>query len=212
MIGRDEPIGRLVFCDCSAQSPEDRRSACYDRDAWQSRKGASATGQRARHGRRDRHRTAHRAQYRMLQQLGEFDTNPRAGSSPARVRALGARSSATGATARSSSTTTAPSRTTRRAVSAAACGCECGGMRVSVNGARLFFEVEGTRLRIDGAAMRGCRRSCCCRRSGVDHAMYRPADRRCPTSRRWSTSTTAATAATTAPRPSRGTWRSGPTT
>lgn len=49
-------------------------------------------------------------------------------------------------------------------------------MRVSVNGARLFFEVEGTRLRIDGAAMREVPTLLLLHGGpGVDHAMYRPA-------------------------------------
>ena len=34
----DKKTGEYVFYDCSAESPEDRRSLCYDREALESRK------------------------------------------------------------------------------------------------------------------------------------------------------------------------------
>ena len=37
VIGRDEQ-GRLLFCDCCAESPAGRRSLCYDREALDARK------------------------------------------------------------------------------------------------------------------------------------------------------------------------------
>ena len=33
VVGRDTKTGEYVFYDCSAESPNGRRSACYDRDA-----------------------------------------------------------------------------------------------------------------------------------------------------------------------------------
>lgn len=30
--------GEFIFCDCSAETPKGRRSLCYDRKAWESRK------------------------------------------------------------------------------------------------------------------------------------------------------------------------------
>jgi len=36
--------GVVVFVDCSAQSPDGRRSLCYDREAWQARKEARPAG------------------------------------------------------------------------------------------------------------------------------------------------------------------------
>jgi hypothetical protein len=38
VIGYDAETDTFVFCDCSAESPKGRRSLCYDRDAWESRK------------------------------------------------------------------------------------------------------------------------------------------------------------------------------
>ena len=38
VVGRDEAGGAWLFADCSVQSPEGRRSVCYDREALESRK------------------------------------------------------------------------------------------------------------------------------------------------------------------------------
>src|SRR5690242_17934214 len=38
VIGRDAKNGEYVFCDCSAETPKDRRSVCYDREGLESRK------------------------------------------------------------------------------------------------------------------------------------------------------------------------------
>lgn len=38
VIGHDKKTGEYIFCDCAAESPKGRRSLCYDRQAWQSRK------------------------------------------------------------------------------------------------------------------------------------------------------------------------------
>lgn len=49
-------------------------------------------------------------------------------------------------------------------------------MRIKVNGVALFFEVEGTRLRIDGPAMREVPTLLMLHGGpGVDHSIYRPA-------------------------------------
>ena len=37
-IGIDEKSGKLIFCDCSSESPAGRRSLCYDDEALQKRK------------------------------------------------------------------------------------------------------------------------------------------------------------------------------
>ena len=73
VIGRDKDK-RYVFCDCSAESPAGRRSVCYDREALDARKEHkpkdSATGMAAAMG----IELLTEAQYRDLQELGEFDT------------------------------------------------------------------------------------------------------------------------------------------
>lgn len=38
VIGYDKKTGEYVFCDCSEETPKDRRSLCYDRSALESRK------------------------------------------------------------------------------------------------------------------------------------------------------------------------------
>src|SRR5437764_15069157 len=38
VVGHDKNTGEYIFYDCSAESPKDRRSVCYDREALESRK------------------------------------------------------------------------------------------------------------------------------------------------------------------------------
>src|SRR3989441_13254002 len=38
VVGHDRKTGEYIFCDCSAESPQGRRSVCYDRAALKSRK------------------------------------------------------------------------------------------------------------------------------------------------------------------------------
>ncbi|HEY6512207.1 MAG TPA: DUF4256 domain-containing protein [Burkholderiaceae bacterium] len=90
VIGRDSSAGRYVFCDCSAESPSGRRSACYDLEALESRKehrpASSAVEMAAAMG----IDLLTEEQYRALQKLGEFDTKTSSWiSTPPDVRALG---------------------------------------------------------------------------------------------------------------------------
>lgn len=74
VIGRDKAAGVYIFCDCSAESPAGRRSVCYDREALDARKEhkpkSSAVEMAAAMG----IELLTEAQYRELQELGEFDT------------------------------------------------------------------------------------------------------------------------------------------
>ena len=74
VIGQDRKSGEVLFVDCSEQSPKGRRSACYDREALDSRKEnkpkASAMEMAAAMG----VELLDEAQYRALQEVGEFDT------------------------------------------------------------------------------------------------------------------------------------------
>ena len=90
VVGHDAGTGEYVFYDCSAESPKDRRSLCYDRDAWESRKQdkpannvldvASAMGVEL----------LTEEQYRQLQRLGEFDRKTSSWiRTPSRIRELG---------------------------------------------------------------------------------------------------------------------------
>src|SRR2546430_12956977 len=38
IVGHDKKTGEYIFYDCSAESPQSRRSGCYDREALESRK------------------------------------------------------------------------------------------------------------------------------------------------------------------------------
>jgi Protein of unknown function (DUF4256) len=90
VIGYEKASGQYIFCDCSTESPLGRRSLCYDRDALNSRKEnkpeGSATDAAAAMG----VDLLDEAQYRKLQQLGEFDLKTSSWvATPKDVRSLG---------------------------------------------------------------------------------------------------------------------------
>ena len=90
IIGHDKKTGEYVFCDCSPESPKDRRSLCYDREALNSRKEAkpknSAMDLAAAMGME----LLTEEQYRELQKLGEFDTKTSSWlRTPSDIRKLG---------------------------------------------------------------------------------------------------------------------------
>jgi len=74
VVGRDNKTGEYIFYDCSAESPNGRRSLCYDREALDSRKENkpkdSALDVAAAIG----IELLTEEQYRDLQKLGSFDT------------------------------------------------------------------------------------------------------------------------------------------
>ncbi|MCC3157443.1 DUF4256 domain-containing protein [Hymenobacter sp. 15J16-1T3B] len=73
VVGRDEQTGEYLFFDCAAESPQGRRSVCYDREAQESRKdpkpAANALDLAAAMG----IELLNEEQYRALQRLGQFD-------------------------------------------------------------------------------------------------------------------------------------------
>jgi hypothetical protein len=73
VVGR-EPTGEYVFYDCSAQSPNGRRSLCYDDEALRSRKERKPRGSAAGMAAAMGIELLTEEQYRHLQRLGEFDT------------------------------------------------------------------------------------------------------------------------------------------
>ena len=90
VIGRDSKTGEYIFCDCSAESPKDRRSLCYDREALDSRKENkpenSAVDVAAAMG----IELLTEEQYRALQNLGKFDTKTSSWvKTPSDIRKLG---------------------------------------------------------------------------------------------------------------------------
>jgi hypothetical protein len=90
VVGLDKKSGEYVFFDCSAQSPKDRTSLCYDREAWESRKEhkpkSSVMDLAAAMG----IELLTEAEYLALQKLGEFDTKSSSWvKTPAEIRKLG---------------------------------------------------------------------------------------------------------------------------
>jgi hypothetical protein len=90
VVGFDKKIGEYTFYDCSAESPKDRRSICYDRDALEARKEHkpkdSALNMAAAMG----IELLTEEQYRELQQLGNFDLKTSSWvQTPAEIRKLG---------------------------------------------------------------------------------------------------------------------------
>ncbi len=73
VVGHDKKTGEYIFYDCSAESPKERRSLCYDREALEARKEHkpknSALDMAAEMG----VKILTEQEYRDLQQLGEFD-------------------------------------------------------------------------------------------------------------------------------------------
>jgi len=73
VIGYDGETDEYIFCDCSAESPNGRRSICYDHEALESRKehkpGNDAISMAATMG----IELLSEEQYRDLQKLGAFD-------------------------------------------------------------------------------------------------------------------------------------------
>ena len=90
VIGYDDKTGEYIFCDCSAESPNGRRSVCYDPAALESRKEHkpedSAMGMAAAMG----IELLTEEQYRELQKLGNFDTKTSSWvKTPSDIRKLG---------------------------------------------------------------------------------------------------------------------------
>lgn len=90
VIGYDSASGQYIFCDCSAESPSGRRSLCYDREALNSRKENRPAGSAVEAAAAMGITLLSEAQYRELQQLGEFDTRTSSWvATPDDVRSLG---------------------------------------------------------------------------------------------------------------------------
>jgi hypothetical protein len=88
VVARDK--GEYVFVDCSAESPEGRRSVCFDREGWESRKEARPANNAVDMAAEMGVELLTEDQYRDLQQLGEFDLKTSSWvKTPADIRELG---------------------------------------------------------------------------------------------------------------------------
>lgn len=90
VVWQDKKTKEYIFCDCAKESPEGRRSLCYDRAGLESRKEhqpentaidvAAAMGTEL----------LTEAEYRALQELGDFDTKTSSWlATPVEMRKLG---------------------------------------------------------------------------------------------------------------------------
>lgn len=74
VIGYDKKSDEFIFIDCSPESPKERRSLCYDRKAWESRKANRPKGNAMDIASEMGIELLSEEQYRELQKLGSFDT------------------------------------------------------------------------------------------------------------------------------------------
>ena len=73
VVGYDKKTGEYIFYDCSPESPKDRRSYCYDREALDSRKEFKPKNNAMDVAAVMGIELLTEEQYRELQQLGNFD-------------------------------------------------------------------------------------------------------------------------------------------
>ena len=90
VAGHDKKTGEYIFYDCSAESPNDRRSLCYDREALDSRKKHKPKNNVLEMAAAMGIELLTEEQYRELQKLGNFDTKTSSWvKTPADIRKLG---------------------------------------------------------------------------------------------------------------------------
>ena len=74
VVGFDKKTGEFIFYDCSPESPKGRRSLCYDRAAWESRKEHKPKNNAIDMAAAMGIELLTEEEYRELQKLGNFDT------------------------------------------------------------------------------------------------------------------------------------------
>ena len=90
VIGIDKATGECIFVDCSAQSPKERRSLCYDREALEARKEHKPKSSAVEMAEAMGAALLTVDEYRRLQELGEFDTTTSSWvQTPEKIRKLG---------------------------------------------------------------------------------------------------------------------------
>src|SRR5262245_8339669 len=90
VVGNDPKTGEYIFCDCSAETPNGRRSVCYDREALESRKEHKAKDSAISMAAAMGIEVLTEEQYRDLQKLGNFDAKTSSWlKTPPDIRKLG---------------------------------------------------------------------------------------------------------------------------
>lgn len=86
----DKNTGEYVFYDCSAESPKDRRSLCYDHEALELRKEHKPKNSALQMATEMGIQLLTENEYRQLQETGKFDTKTSSWiTTPAEIRELG---------------------------------------------------------------------------------------------------------------------------
>ena len=90
VVGYDKKTDEYIFYDCSAESPKDRRSLCYDREALDSRKEHKPENNAVDMAAAMDIELLSEEQYRELQKLGKFDMKTSSWvKTPSEIRKLG---------------------------------------------------------------------------------------------------------------------------
>ncbi len=90
VVGYDKKTDEYIFYDCSAESPKERRSVCYDREALEARKEHKPKNNAIDMAADMGVELLTEKQYRELQQLGEFDLKTSSWIvTPSAIRELG---------------------------------------------------------------------------------------------------------------------------
>ena len=90
VVGHDKKTGEYMFFDCSAESPKDRRSLCYDREAREARKANKPADNAIDMAAAMGIEILTEEQYRELQKLGNFDAKTSSWvKTPSEIRKLG---------------------------------------------------------------------------------------------------------------------------
>lgn len=90
VVDYDKKTDEYIFFDCSAESPKDRRSLCYDRDALDSRKEHKPKNSAVDMASEMGIEILTEEQYRHLQKLGKFDLKTSSWvKTPSGIRKLG---------------------------------------------------------------------------------------------------------------------------
>jgi Protein of unknown function (DUF4256) len=90
VVGHDTRTGEYIFYDCSAESPQGRRSVCYDREGLESRREHKPENNAIDMAAAMGIELLTEEQYRELQKLGNFDTKTSSWvKTPSDIRELG---------------------------------------------------------------------------------------------------------------------------
>ena len=90
VVGVDKKSGEIIFMDCSPETPSGRRSFCYDKQGWESRKESRPANNAVDAAAEMGVELLTEDEYHVLQTIGKFDTKTSSWlKTPDSVRKLG---------------------------------------------------------------------------------------------------------------------------